>query len=526
MKLNTPLPQPLPKECDKAAKIFKSFVDSGNNGLDGVIPRSVLQNAKGFAIFTIIKAGFLFSARAGTGIVIARLDDGTWSAPSAIGTAGVGVGGQAGAEMTDFLVVLNSRSAVRSFMSAGSLTLGGNLSIAVGPLGRNGEASGSLNTKGKMAAMYSYSKTRGLFGGVSIEGSVIVERQDANAQAYRNDISVKTLLSGAVPPPEWAQPLIRTLEACTGMPGSRGWVQELRARHDSNYMFDGVESPRDELGPSSSYAEDELYGSASETRPNMKKTKSRSGSLSFSPTSWGRRKSSASQFASEFHDPARAPVPMDMAETDSPSSTISSRRAWEDRPSSRSLRKPNPTTEYFDTKFESDFATDEELRRHKRLSVSNPNARTFDDEDFQVGSPFNSLPPFDSARSNLTGSDVASNRRAYSAYAPPSDGDPFESRDDLDTLDYGGRPPVKLSKTPPPPKIVPKAELTKPLRPHEGVARAIALYNFNAVQSGDLSFTKGQVITVTEKSNDINTWWKGKVDGREGVFPANFVEVV
>lgn len=105
----------------------QSFVDSGNNGLDGVIPRSVLEQAKGFAIFTIVKAGFIFSARAGSGIVIAKLDDGSkhdthifrifiinfcaaWSAPSAIGTAGVGFGGQAGAEVTDFLVVLNSKS--------------------------------------------------------------------------------------------------------------------------------------------------------------------------------------------------------------------------------------------------------------------------------------------------------------------------------------------------------------------------------------------------------------------------------
>ena len=80
-------------------------------------------------------------------------------------------------------------------MAAGSLTLGGNLSLAVGPLGRNGEAIGSLNTSGKVAAMYSYSKTRGLFGGVSIAGSVIVERQDANAQAYRTDVTAKQLLS-------------------------------------------------------------------------------------------------------------------------------------------------------------------------------------------------------------------------------------------------------------------------------------------------------------------------------------------
>lgn len=66
--------------------------------------------------------------------------------------------------MTEFLIVLNSQSALKSFMSAGSLTLGGNLSVAVGPLGRNGEVTGSLNTKGKLAAMYSYSKTKGLFG--------------------------------------------------------------------------------------------------------------------------------------------------------------------------------------------------------------------------------------------------------------------------------------------------------------------------------------------------------------------------
>jgi len=95
MKFNNPLPQPLPKECEKAAKIcaqknpttiilltttsVKSFVDSTNTGLDGVIPRTILENAKGFAIFTIIKAGFVFSARAGSGIVIAKLDDGSES---------------------------------------------------------------------------------------------------------------------------------------------------------------------------------------------------------------------------------------------------------------------------------------------------------------------------------------------------------------------------------------------------------------------------------------------------------------
>jgi hypothetical protein len=130
---------------------------------------SVLEHAKGFAIFTVVKAGFLLSARGGSGIVVAKLDDGckpfcsflpiaysteltqlqcpawifiAWSAPSAIGTAGIGFGSQLGAEITDFLIVclldpslplqeltpcysfnnqvLNSRSAVTTFMSAGT----------------------------------------------------------------------------------------------------------------------------------------------------------------------------------------------------------------------------------------------------------------------------------------------------------------------------------------------------------------------------------------------------------------------
>ncbi|KAG8906805.1 hypothetical protein FRB99_006072 [Tulasnella sp. 403] len=242
-------PQPLPQECIKATRIFKSFVTSGGRGLDKVIPHSVLQNAKGFVIFTVVKAGFVFSARAGSGLVIARLPDGSFSAPSAIGTAGMGFGGQAGAELTDFLIVLNSRSAIRSFMSAGSLTLGGNMSLAVGPLGRNGEALGALNTKGKVAAMYSYSKTKGLFGGVSVEGSVIVERQDANAIAYNADVTAKQLLSGSILPPHWADGLIQALQAVVGTQLVPGWIDDdqfdsetARPSLSRGYSFTGMGS--------------------------------------------------------------------------------------------------------------------------------------------------------------------------------------------------------------------------------------------------------------------------------------------
>ncbi|KEP47082.1 SH3 domain protein, partial [Rhizoctonia solani 123E] len=251
MKFTSPLPVSLPKECEKATKILLSFVDGRNDGLDGLIPRQILEQAQGFAIFTVVKAGFLFSARAGSGLVISRLHDGTWTAPSAIGTAGMGVGGQAGAEMTDFLIVLNTRAAVKSFMSAGSLTLGGNMSLAVGPIGRNGAADVALNTKGKVAAMYSYSRTKGLFGGISVEGSIIVERQDANALAYDADVTSKQLLSGVVPTPPWAQNLVRALERCTGLPTGQKWIQEDRTGSDvsGGYHFGGVGASSSQSSP-------------------------------------------------------------------------------------------------------------------------------------------------------------------------------------------------------------------------------------------------------------------------------------
>ncbi|CAG8453842.1 4103_t:CDS:10 [Ambispora gerdemannii] len=200
-------------ECRKAAKILNSFIDPiAAKGPDKVIPANILQNAKGFAIFTVIKAGFLFSGRAGSGLVVARLDDGSWSAPSAIGTGGMGFGGQIGAEVTDFVIVLNSRDAVKSFMTGGNVTLGGNLSVAAGPIGRTAEGAGSVS-RGHVAAIFSYSKTKGLFAGVSIEGSVVIERKDANAKFYHRKVSAKELLSGSVAPPAQADTLYRALNA-------------------------------------------------------------------------------------------------------------------------------------------------------------------------------------------------------------------------------------------------------------------------------------------------------------------------
>lgn len=109
-------------------------------------------------MFQVLKAGFVFSGKAGSGLVIARLPDGSWSAPSCIGTAGVGWGLQIGADVTDFVVVLNSEDAVKAFSMGGNVTIGGNISASAGPIGTGGAVQASLASP---APMFSYSKSKG-----------------------------------------------------------------------------------------------------------------------------------------------------------------------------------------------------------------------------------------------------------------------------------------------------------------------------------------------------------------------------
>lgn len=91
MKMHSPLPTgDMRQEFVKATEIINSFVKPENVGPDMAIPPNILANAKGVAVLTVVKAGFVFSGRAGAGVVIARLPSGQWSAPSAIGTAGMG----------------------------------------------------------------------------------------------------------------------------------------------------------------------------------------------------------------------------------------------------------------------------------------------------------------------------------------------------------------------------------------------------------------------------------------------------
>lgn len=181
-------------------------------GPDKIIPPQILANAKGLAILTVLKAGFLGSGGVGSGIVVARLADGSWSAPSAIGNFGGGFGGQIGFELTDFVFILNDANAVKTFSQMGSITLGGNVSIAAGPVGRNAEAAGAASLKA-VSGVFAYSKTKGLFAGVSLEGKGFVERRDANEKLYNRPIKAASILRGEVPVPPAAEPLMKVLNS-------------------------------------------------------------------------------------------------------------------------------------------------------------------------------------------------------------------------------------------------------------------------------------------------------------------------
>jgi lipid-binding SYLF domain-containing protein len=188
-------------DVDQAATIIERFQAVPEKA----IPQAVLKDARGLAIMTVIKAGFGISGRGGTGVVVAHTRNG-WSGPSAIGTGGAGFGFQIGAQVTEFVMILNTDAAVQAFSRDVNVTLGGDISVAAGPIGRTAEAAIT-----PVAAIYTYSRSQGLFAGVSLEGTVIGTRNDTNAEYYGRPVTPEEILSGKVSPPPGAMRLVQVL---------------------------------------------------------------------------------------------------------------------------------------------------------------------------------------------------------------------------------------------------------------------------------------------------------------------------
>ncbi|GMF31551.1 unnamed protein product [Phytophthora lilii] len=210
-RLHLPYSRSLESACRSAADILGNFFrpDFGADS-DRYIPVNFLKRAQGIAFLTVIKAGLLITAKMGTGIVIAKLDDGSWSAPSAIGTAGIGGGLEGGGELIEFMIIMGSKNAVKVFHRT-QVNVGGGLSVAVGPYGRDALAQAAAS-RGGFNANYSYSHSRGLFAGISLHGAVITARSEMNSNFYGQKLTPEEILSGAIPHPRAAQCLYDAID--------------------------------------------------------------------------------------------------------------------------------------------------------------------------------------------------------------------------------------------------------------------------------------------------------------------------
>ncbi|KAM7274538.1 hypothetical protein ACFE04_016404 [Oxalis oulophora] len=210
--LNLPVSLSMEQEIYKASITLRSYSQAARLNPERSIPWSVLKGARGLAILTVVKAGVLLTYKLGTGLVIAKRSDGSWSAPSAIASAGLGWGAQIGGELVDFIIVLHDMKAVKTFCSRMHFSLGGGCSAAAGPVGRVLEADVRAGDRGS-GMCYTYSCSKGAFVGVSLEGSMVATRMDTNLKFYGDPyLSTSDILLGTVDRPKAAKHLYVALK--------------------------------------------------------------------------------------------------------------------------------------------------------------------------------------------------------------------------------------------------------------------------------------------------------------------------
>jgi len=191
------------------------------NGPNG-IPLSVLNKAECVIVLpSVKKAGFIVGAQYGRGVMTCRSGenfDGAWSAPIMMQSSGGSFGLQAGGQATDFVVLVMNDKGARAVLH-GKAKLGGDASVAAGPVGRDAEAS----TNAAMSAeMLSYSHAQGVFAGVSLAGTSLGPDSGANEKIYGKKINGQGIFSGSVQPPAAAEELLSTLKEKSPSNASRG----------------------------------------------------------------------------------------------------------------------------------------------------------------------------------------------------------------------------------------------------------------------------------------------------------------
>ncbi len=162
------------------------------NSPDHKIPRNLISQAKAIIVFpTMLKAGFFVGARYGKGFASVRSKEtNEWGLPAFLYTAGGSLGFQFGAEAVDLILLVMTQRGLEGLLSE-KFTLGGDIAVAVGPVGRHAEASADVFMQGEI---YSYSRSKGIFGGVSLKGTLIMSDVDANLAYYGQPLTAEAIL--------------------------------------------------------------------------------------------------------------------------------------------------------------------------------------------------------------------------------------------------------------------------------------------------------------------------------------------
>jgi lipid-binding SYLF domain-containing protein len=166
------------RRVEEAILVFREIAGLTDEG----IPESILSQAHGIAIIPgVVKAAYGIGGEFGRGVLLVK-DKGVWSNPSFVKIAGGSVGWQIGIQRSDLVLVFKTRQSIDN-ISEGKITLGADANVSAGPVGRGAQANTDLDMK---AEIYAYSKSKGLFVGISLKGAAIQIDGDANEKFYRD----------------------------------------------------------------------------------------------------------------------------------------------------------------------------------------------------------------------------------------------------------------------------------------------------------------------------------------------------
>jgi len=233
-------PFTLEKSIPRSVKMLQNMINPDIVAPDKAIPLTLLRHCEGVAFIRIYKAGlFMLGGNLGGGVVIAKVQDPNeetgyrWSAPVSIQCGGLGGGFVFGGEQIDSIVILNTKSAIRAFTGKGQLTFGGNVSLAVGPVGRDIEAHVGASDNRELIAAYSYSQAKGAYIGGTLEGAILFVKDDENKSFYENPgANAEALLAGTVRPPFKGQSLGQELAMVIGRKGPYAKLESSKSMRD------------------------------------------------------------------------------------------------------------------------------------------------------------------------------------------------------------------------------------------------------------------------------------------------------